>query len=53
VPGVAEDDPVTLIGADGEHAITAEEFARAAGTISYEITCGVGARVPRSFKFKD
>jgi alanine racemase len=53
VPGVAEDDPVTLIGADGEQRITAEEFARAAGTISYEITCGVGARVPRSFKFKD
>jgi alanine racemase len=53
VPGVAADDPVTLIGADGEQHLTAEEFARAAGTISYEITCGVGARVPRSFKFKD
>jgi alanine racemase len=49
VPGVSQDDPVTLIGADGDRKITAEEFARAAGTISYEITCGVGARVPRRF----
>jgi alanine racemase len=50
VPGVAEDDAVTLIGADGESSVTAEEIARAAGTISYEITCGVGARVPREYK---
>ncbi|MDT7540756.1 MAG: alanine racemase [Acidobacteriota bacterium] len=50
VPGVAGDDPVTLIGADGDRAITAEEFACDAGTISYEITCGIGARVPRRFK---
>jgi alanine racemase len=49
VSGVSQDDPVTLIGADGDREITAEEFARAAGTISYEITCGVGARVPRRF----
>ncbi|MDT7602340.1 MAG: alanine racemase [Acidobacteriota bacterium] len=50
IPSVAQDDLATLIGTDGELSITAEELARDAGTISYEITCGVGARVPRSFK---
>jgi alanine racemase len=50
IPGVAQDDEATLIGADGDLSITAEEIAREAGTISYEITCGVGARVPRRFK---
>jgi alanine racemase len=50
VPGVACGDAVTLVGRDGELEITAEEVAREAGTISYELTCGVGARVPRIYK---
>ncbi|MFL6229344.1 MAG: alanine racemase [Pyrinomonadaceae bacterium] len=50
VLGVSQDDAVTLIGADGGLSISAEDVARDAGTISYEITCGVGARVPRVFK---
>jgi alanine racemase len=41
--GVRVGEPVTLIG-DG---ITAEELARRLGTINYEITCGLTARVPR------
>jgi alanine racemase len=36
-----------LIGADGPERITAEEVARRLGTINYEITCGITARVPR------
>jgi alanine racemase len=40
---VAVGDDVTLIG-DG---ILAEEIARRLGTINYEITCGLTARVPR------
>ena len=40
-------DPATLIGADGDERITAEELARQLDTINYEITCGVSARVPR------
>ena len=44
---VAIGDPVTLIGADGDERVTAEELARKLGTINYEITCGVSARVPR------
>jgi alanine racemase len=50
VPGVEHGDRVTLIGADGELSVTAEEIAKLAGTISYEITCGISARVPRSCK---
>lgn len=36
-----------LIGASGPERITAEELARRIGTINYEITCGLSARVPR------
>lgn len=49
VPGLSLDDQVTIIGRDGELSITAEEVAEAAGTISYEITCGISARVPRVY----
>ncbi len=36
-----------LIGSQGGDAILAEEVARRIGTINYEITCGISARVPR------
>ena len=36
-----------LIGAQGDDAILAEDLARRLGTINYEITCGISARVPR------
>jgi alanine racemase len=39
--------PAVLIGSDGGERITAEEMARRLGTINYEITCGLTARVPR------
>jgi alanine racemase len=42
-------DRVTIIGADGSERVTAEELARRIGTINYEITCGVSARVPRTY----
>jgi alanine racemase len=41
-------DRVTIIGADGSERVTAEELARRIGTINYEITCGLSARVPRA-----
>jgi len=50
VPGVSLDDQVTLLGRDGDLSITAEEVAETAGTISYEITCGISARVPRIYR---
>jgi alanine racemase len=40
-PAVRAGDRVTLIGCDGDDRITAEEVAKLAGTINYEITCSV------------
>ena len=36
-----------LLGAQGGERVLAEEWARRLGTINYEITCGISARVPR------
>lgn len=41
--------PVTLIGEDGGERITVEEVARRAGTINYEITCGLTPRTVRGY----
>ena len=53
VPGVELGDKVTLLGWDRENAaatkITAEDLARLSGTLSYEVTCGIGERVPRLY----
>lgn len=49
-PGVELDDLVTLMGDDGDLSIPAEEIAKTAGTLSYEITCGISARVPRRYR---
>jgi alanine racemase len=45
VPG----DIATLIGAQGEERVLAEDIARRLGTISYEVTCGVTPRVRRLY----
>ena len=50
VPDVEEGDVATLIGESGGLTVTAEELARDAGTISYEITCGISRRVPRRYQ---
>ena len=52
VAGVELHDEVTLLGSDRrnpEMRIRAEDLARIAGTLSYEVTCGVGDRVPRVY----
>jgi len=50
VTGVAVGDVVTLIGSDTSgDCIHAEELAAAAGTIPYEIFCGISKRVPRVY----
>lgn len=49
VPEVSLNDQVTLLGQDGDVSITAEEMATTAGTISYEISCGISSRVPRIY----
>ena len=49
VPQVAPGDTATLIGIDGDMEITAEELAKKAGTISYDILTGIGPRVLREY----
>jgi len=49
VPDVATGDEVVLIGRQGEEEIAADEVAGLAGSISYEILCGISARVPRVY----
>ena len=48
-PAVAVGEPATIIGADGSERQTAEDLARAIGTMNYEIVCGISARVPRVY----
>jgi alanine racemase len=47
VEGVRIDDAVILLGEENPLSITAEDLARQADTLSYEVTCGISARVPR------
>jgi len=49
IPNVSVDDPVTLIGCDGDETITAEDLARWADTIDYEIATGFARRLPRIY----
>ncbi len=44
---VALGEDVVLLGRQGDEVVTADEWAARAGTISWEILCGIGARVPR------
>jgi alanine racemase len=43
-------DEVVILGAQGEETVSAEEVARLAGTIGYEIVTGIGSRVPRGYR---
>jgi alanine racemase len=47
-PSVRPGDEVVLLGRQGDEEITADEWARLLGTISYEVLCGIGPRVPRT-----
>ena len=49
IDGVQQDDLVVLIGEQGGERITAEELARHAETINYEITTGLLPRIPRIY----
>jgi len=49
IPDVAVDDEVVMIGRQGEEEISADEVAELCGTISYEILCGISARVSRLY----
>jgi alanine racemase len=47
-PAARVDDVVTLVGADGSASATISGLARAAGTIGYEVACGLIARPART-----
>ncbi|MCX6516219.1 MAG: alanine racemase [Actinobacteria bacterium] len=42
-------DEVVLIGKQGEHSVTADDWAEALDTIGYEIVCGISPRVFRRY----
>ena len=50
IPDAAVEDPVVLVGRDGEEIITTEAIAEAAGTFHYEFICGISRRVPRHYR---
>jgi alanine racemase len=49
IPNVRTGDEAVLIGQQGDEAITADELARKWGTINYEVTSGIMARVKRVY----
>lgn len=49
IHGVETGDVATIIGADGEARITVDQVAATARTISHEVFCAVGLRVPRFY----
>ena len=49
IPDAALSDRVTLVGRDGDEAITVEQIAAAAGSFNYEFICSIGRRVPRVY----
>jgi len=42
-------DEVVLIGRQGEHVVTADDWARATGTIGYEIVSRMSSRIHRRY----
>lgn len=50
IPEVSVGDDVVLIGSQGRARITAADVATWAGTIPYEVLCGIGPRVPRLYR---
>lgn len=49
IEGAAINDEVVLIGRQGDNTITADDIARLTDTISYEVLCSIGKRVPRVY----
>ena len=48
-PELKPGDDVTLIGREGDVSLNAQEIARTAGTISYNVLCGIKPRVQRVY----
>jgi alanine racemase len=43
-------EEVILIGRQGEQQVSADEWASMLGTISYEVVCQIGPRLPRRYE---
>lgn len=48
-PEIGPGDAVTILGQEGEATIDAQEIARIAGTISYNVLCAISSRVRRVY----
>ncbi len=48
-PAIQAGDTVTLLGREGQATLDAQQIARTAGTISYDILCRISARVKRVY----
>lgn len=49
IPDVRVGDEVVLIGRDGDEYVSVDELAEIGNTISYELMCMIGRRVPRIY----
>lgn len=49
IPDVQIGDEVVLFGRQGQEGIPVEELAQVMGTITQDVTCGIGRRVPRVY----
>lgn len=49
LPGVSVGDEVVLLGSSDGLCVDAREHAALAGTVAYEILCGISKRVPRRY----
>lgn len=49
IPDVTEESEVTLVGCDGELALTMEEVSEMAHSFNYELPCRISRRVPRVY----
>ena len=50
VKGVKLGSPVTVLGQQKGECVSADELAKHAGTINYEIVCSLGGRLPKVYK---
>jgi alanine racemase len=50
IPGAREGDEAILLGSSASCRVDAADLAAAAGTIPYEVLCGIGPRVPRVYR---
>jgi alanine racemase len=48
-PNLHPGDPVTILGREGDCSLDAQQIARTAGTISYNVLCAISSRVERVY----